>query len=182
MLDVLQYPFMQRAIIAGVVLACLLAWLGVFVIMRKMSFFSDGIAHASLAGVAGGVIAGIHPLTTALVFSVVFALVIYFLEKRTPLSSDAIIGIGDDWDAWDDLALAADLSRLPKAKWSEMMKYHAEDFERAGLLTLSTDAQGVQHAFVKHTAMIQFMLCCFREVGQVFEDQRRRIAVLEGRG
>ena len=93
MLDVLQYPFMQRAIIAGVVLACLLAWLGVFVIMRKMSFFSDGIAHASLAGVAGGVVAGIHPLTTALVFSIVFALVIYYLEKKTTLSSDAIIGI-----------------------------------------------------------------------------------------
>ena len=106
----------------------------------------------------------------------------FVFDAEGEMHSDAIIGIGDDWDAWDDLALAADLSRLPKAKWSEMMKYHAEDFERAGLLTLSTDAQGVQHAFVKHTAMIQFMLCCFREVGQVFEDQRRRIAVLEGRG
>jgi len=93
MLEILQYAFMQRAIIAGVVLACLLAWLGVFVIMRKMSFFSDGIAHASLAGVAVGVVAGVHPLTTALIFSVIFSIVIYFLEKKTTLSSDAIIGI-----------------------------------------------------------------------------------------
>jgi zinc transport system permease protein len=84
---------MQRAIIAGVVLALLLAWLGVFVIMRRMSFFADGIAHASLAGVAAGMLAGVHPLTTALVFSVVFSIVIYYLEKRTTLSSDAIIGI-----------------------------------------------------------------------------------------
>lgn len=93
MFDILKYPFMQRAIIAGVVLALLLAWLGVFVIMRRMSFFSDGIAHASLAGVAVGVLAGVHPLTTALVFSVVFSIVIYYLEKKTTLSSDAIIGI-----------------------------------------------------------------------------------------
>lgn len=93
MLNILHYPFMQRAIIAGVVLACLLAWLGVFVIMRRMSFFSDGIAHASLAGVAAGVLAGIHPLMTALVFSIVFSLIIYSLEKKTTLSSDAIIGI-----------------------------------------------------------------------------------------
>jgi ABC-type Mn2+/Zn2+ transport system permease subunit len=93
MLEILQYAFMQRAIIAGIVLACLLAWLGVFVIMRKMSFFSDGIAHASLAGVAVGVVAGIHPLTTALIFSVIFSIVIYSLEKKTTLSSDAIIGI-----------------------------------------------------------------------------------------
>jgi len=93
MLAILQYPFMQRAIIAGIVLACLLAWLGVFVIMRKMSFFADGIAHSSLAGVAAGVLAGIHPLTTALIFSVVFSLAIYSLERKTTLSSDAIIGI-----------------------------------------------------------------------------------------
>ncbi len=93
MLEILQYPFMQRAIIAGVALALLLAWLGVFVIMRRMSFFSDGIAHASLSGVAVGVLAGVHPLTTALVFSVIFSLVIYYLEKKTTLSSDAIIGI-----------------------------------------------------------------------------------------
>ena len=84
---------MQRAVIAGAVLALVLAWLGVFVIMRKMSFFSDGIAHASLAGVAVGVLAGVHPLATALVFSVIFSLAIYSLEKRTTLSSDAIIGI-----------------------------------------------------------------------------------------
>jgi zinc transport system permease protein len=84
---------MQRAIIAGVVLAAVLAWMGVFVIMKKMSFFSDGIAHASLAGIAVGVLAGIHPLTTAILFSVVFSLIIYFLEKKTTLSSDAIIGM-----------------------------------------------------------------------------------------
>lgn len=93
MFDILQYAFMQRAIIAGIVLAGLLAWLGVFVIMRRMSFFSDGIAHASLAGIAAGVLAGIHPLTTALIFSILFSLAIYFLEKKTTLSSDAIIGM-----------------------------------------------------------------------------------------
>lgn len=93
MLEILQYPFMQRAIFAGVVLAGLLAWLGVFVIMRKMSFFSDGIAHASLAGIAAGILAGVHPLGAAIIFSVLFALAIYYLEKKTSLSSDAIIGM-----------------------------------------------------------------------------------------
>lgn len=93
MSEILSYPFMQRAIIAGVVLAALLAWLGVFVVMRKMSFFSDGIAHASLAGIAIGIVASVHPLTTAIMFSIIFALIIYTLEKKTTLSSDAIIGM-----------------------------------------------------------------------------------------
>jgi ABC-type Mn2+/Zn2+ transport system permease subunit len=91
--EILQYSFMQRAIVAGLVLAALLAWLGTFVIMRKMSFFSDGIAHASLAGIAIGLLASVQPLTVAIVFSIVFALTIYYLERKTTLSSDAIIGM-----------------------------------------------------------------------------------------
>ena len=82
------------------------------------------------------------------------------------MHSDAVIGIGDDWDDWDDLALASDLSRLPKGKFSEMMRYKAEDFERAGLLTLSTDEDGNRHAFIKHKAFLQFYACCFAEVAK----------------
>jgi len=93
MFEIFQYTFMQRAILAGIVLAVLLAWLGTFVIMRKMSFFSDGIAHASLAGIAIGILANVQPLTVAIIFSVLFALTIYYLERKTTLSSDAIIGM-----------------------------------------------------------------------------------------
>ena len=88
----------------------------------------------------------------------------FIFDKEGEMHSDDIIGVGDDWDDWDDLALAADLSRLPKAKWNEMMRYQAEDFERAGLLTLSVDADGVRHAFIRNKAMHQFAMCCFREV------------------
>lgn len=90
----------------------------------------------------------------------------FIFDKEGEMHSDAIIGVGDDWDEWDDLALASDLSRLPKANFSEMMKYKAEDFERAGLLTLSTDEDGNRHAFIKHKAMIQFAMCCFAEVAK----------------
>jgi hypothetical protein len=90
----------------------------------------------------------------------------FAFDAEGEIHSDAIIGVGNDWDEWDDIALASDLSRLPRAKWNEMMKYHAEDFERAGLLTLSTGDDGKRHAFIKHKALLQFYACCFREVGQ----------------
>ncbi len=93
MVDMLQYTFMQRALLVGVILGVLLAWLGTFVIMRKMSFFSDGIAHASLTGIAIGILASVQPLAIAIVFSIILALTIYYLERRTTLSSDAIIGM-----------------------------------------------------------------------------------------
>ena len=93
MFEILQFPFMQRALIAGVVLSIVLAYLGIFVILRKMAFFSDGVAHASLAGVAVGILTGVSPLGVALVIGVVMAILIYWLEKKTILSADAIIGI-----------------------------------------------------------------------------------------
>jgi zinc transport system permease protein len=89
----LQLPFMQRAIVAGLVLGVLLAYMGVFVALRKMAFFSDGIAHAALAGAAIGLLTRFSPLISALVFSMFLAALIYWLEKKSSLSSDAIIGI-----------------------------------------------------------------------------------------
>lgn len=93
MLELFHYPFMQRALIAGILLAGLLAYLGVFVVLRKMAFFSDGIAHASLAGVAGGVLLSLNPLVTALIASLIFAVGMFLLEKKTSVSSDTAIGL-----------------------------------------------------------------------------------------
>ena len=93
MIEMLQLPFMQRAIIAGVVLGVLLAYLGIFVTLRKMAFFSDGIAHAALAGAAIGLLTRFSPLLSALIFSMFLAALIYWLEKKSTLSSDSIIGI-----------------------------------------------------------------------------------------
>jgi zinc transport system permease protein len=93
MLEIFELAFMQRALITGIVLAVVLAYLGVFVILRKMSFFADGIAHSSLAGVAIGVLASFYPLASAIIFSLLMGLLIYYLEERSKLSSDTIIGI-----------------------------------------------------------------------------------------
>lgn len=91
--EMLTLPFMQRAFAAGAVLALVLATLGIFVTLRKMAFFGDGIAHSSLAGIAIAVLAGISPLPVALVWAIAVALLIWWLERYTRLPSDTLIGI-----------------------------------------------------------------------------------------
>lgn len=93
MLELLSLPFMQRALIAGVILGATLALLGVFVILKRMAFFSDGIAHASLAGVALGIIISVNPMITAMLFAVLIAILIYLLEVKYKVTSDAAIGL-----------------------------------------------------------------------------------------
>lgn len=88
-----SYPFMQRAFISGAVIAVLLASLGTFVTLRRMTFFGDGIAHSSLAGIAIAILAGVAPLPVALLWALLVALLIYWLEHTTRLPSDTLIGI-----------------------------------------------------------------------------------------
>ncbi len=84
---------MQRAFLAGIILAPLLSVLGSFATLRKMSFFAEGIAHASLLGVALAILAGVTPFNGALVIGVVFGVLVYVLERQTNITSDALIGI-----------------------------------------------------------------------------------------
>ncbi len=84
---------MQRALIAGAVSAVMLGWIGIFVMARRMSFFGDGVAHASLAGIALAILIGWTPIPVALATAVAFAVLIFFIEQKLKLSNDVAIGI-----------------------------------------------------------------------------------------
>jgi zinc transport system permease protein len=92
-IELWSYPFVQRALLAGVFSGAILAVLGIFVVLRKMAFFSDGIAHTALAGVAIALLVGQQPLVWAVGVGVIFAVAIYFLEKKTDIAPDSLIGI-----------------------------------------------------------------------------------------
>ena len=93
MFDIFLLPFMQRALIAGLMVAVLLGTLGVFVNMRNMSFLGDGVAHASLSGIALALLLGWMPTITALVLSIFLAIGIFALERYSRIATDVAIGI-----------------------------------------------------------------------------------------
>ena len=91
-MEIFSLEFMQRAMIAGAFLGIMMPFLGVFVTLKKMAFFGDGIAHASLAGIAFGLLFGVAPFSVAVPFALVMGAIIYFLEHKTTISSDSAIG------------------------------------------------------------------------------------------
>ncbi len=93
MTEIFKYAFMQNAAVSGFALGALLAYVGVFIVLKKMSFFGDGIAHASLAGVAAAVLIGMNPSIGGMAAAVVFAALIFVLEEKFGASGDAAIGI-----------------------------------------------------------------------------------------
>jgi zinc transport system permease protein len=92
-LTLLQEPFMQRALLGGLVVAVLTATIGVFVTLRKESFIAHSVAHGSLAGVSLALLVSGNPTLLACIIAVLMAVAIVFLRKRASLSSDTSIGM-----------------------------------------------------------------------------------------
>jgi zinc transport system permease protein len=93
LIELLQFPFMQRAIAGGVLLGLLGGLLGCFVTLRQLSFFSHAVGHAALVGIALGVLLQLPPNSMLLPFTLAFGLVVLYLIDQTDLWSDNVLSI-----------------------------------------------------------------------------------------
>jgi zinc transport system permease protein len=88
-----ELTFMQRALAAGLVVGVFAPLIGTFLVQKRMSLIGDGIGHVAFAGVGAGLLAGIYPVWTALVFAVVGALGIEWLRARRKASGDLALAL-----------------------------------------------------------------------------------------
>jgi zinc transport system permease protein len=93
MAELLSYGFMQRALMAGILVGLLCGVLGFFVVLKRLSFIGVGISHSAFGGVAIGVLIGVEPLLAAAVFSALVAWAIGWLSRAGRLHEDTAIGI-----------------------------------------------------------------------------------------
>jgi len=93
----LPYPFelsfMQRALVAGLVVGAFAPMIGTFLVQKRMSLIGDGIGHLAFAGVAFGAVAGVYPLWTALAVSVAGALGLERLRAKRRASGDLALAL-----------------------------------------------------------------------------------------
>jgi zinc transport system permease protein len=86
--------FILYALLAGLGVTAVAGPLGSFILWRRMSFFGDTLAHASLLGVALGLMLGISDLTVGVIIVCVGAAAfLVVLQNRTRLGNDALLGI-----------------------------------------------------------------------------------------
>ncbi|MBX3226780.1 MAG: metal ABC transporter permease [Labilithrix sp.] len=90
----LAIPIFQRALLAGSVLAALLALLGVLVTARGLAYLGDGLSHAAFGGIALGMFLGFKaPLLVAIPFTALAAMAIGALRRRGEMRSDVAMAI-----------------------------------------------------------------------------------------
>jgi zinc transport system permease protein len=93
MFELFNYEFMQRAFAAGLLIAVICPLIGTFVVMRRLSMIGDTLSHASLAGIAAGMLGGLYPLWGALFFSLIAAIGVENLRKRFSQYAELSISI-----------------------------------------------------------------------------------------
>jgi zinc transport system permease protein len=93
LLELLQHPFMQRAIVGAALMGILGGMLGSFVTLRQLSFFSHAVGHAALVGVALGVLLQVNPTWMLLPFTLVFGVIVLYFIDKTDLASDSVLSI-----------------------------------------------------------------------------------------
>ena len=85
--------FFIRALLAGIGVALVAGPLGCFVVWRRMAYFGDTLSHAALLGVALALLFEVNVTLAVFVVSVGVSMSLLLLQKRAPLSADALLGL-----------------------------------------------------------------------------------------
>jgi zinc transport system permease protein len=93
----LPYPFelvfMQRALVAGIIVGVFAPMIGTFLVQKRLSLIGDGIGHVAFAGVGAGLLLNVWPVWTALLFAVVGAVGLDRLRARHRASGDVALAL-----------------------------------------------------------------------------------------
>jgi zinc transport system permease protein len=89
----LDYDFMQRALVAALLVGLAAPAVGVFLVQRRMALMGDGIGHVALTGVALGFLLGTAPVLTAVVVATAGAVAIELVRQYGRTSGDVALAL-----------------------------------------------------------------------------------------
>ena len=92
-MNLLQYTFFQHALLGSLLASIACGIIGTYIVTRRLVFISGGITHASFGGIGLGLYAGISPILSAAVFSVLSAFGVEWLSKRKDMREDSAIAM-----------------------------------------------------------------------------------------
>jgi zinc transport system permease protein len=89
----LSYEFMQRALIAAVIVGMISPLIGVFLVQRRLALLGDGMGHVAIAGVGLAFLTGTEPVITALFVSVLGALILELVRHKSRAAGDLALAL-----------------------------------------------------------------------------------------
>lgn len=91
--DILNYTFFQNALAGSLLVSICCGILGTYIVTRRLVFISGGITHASFGGLGLGFYTGLNPVIMAIVFAVLSAFGVQWLNKKQSVREDSAIAV-----------------------------------------------------------------------------------------
>ena len=92
-MGILEYSFFQNALLGCVLASILCGIVGTYIVTRRLVFISGGITHASFGGIGLGVLLGVNPILSALLFAVASACGVQWISTRGRVREDSAIAL-----------------------------------------------------------------------------------------
>jgi len=89
----MQYPFMYRAMIVGVLVSLCAAALGVVLVLKRYSMIGHGLGEVGFAALSLAAVLGLDPMGVAIPMVVTASFFIMWISQRNHISGDVVIGI-----------------------------------------------------------------------------------------
>jgi ABC-type Mn2+/Zn2+ transport system permease subunit len=93
MSELLAFGFVQKGLIGAALIGSICSLIGVFVVLRGMSYIGSGIAHGCLAGVALAFLIGWPPLMMSIISALLMVILIEIISRKSALKMDTSIGV-----------------------------------------------------------------------------------------
>ncbi len=93
MSEMLSFGFIQHALIGGLIISVVFGFVSFFIVEQRLSFLTVGVAHAAFGGVALGILLGLSPYLTTVVFCLAVALLILKQVRENRADYDMVTGI-----------------------------------------------------------------------------------------
>jgi zinc transport system permease protein len=166
MLTLFKYQFMQNALIAGLLVGILCSMLSIFVVLRRMAFIGEGIAHAAFGGIAFALLFNLDLLITANIFCIIVAVLIGITSRKGRLSEDSSIGLF----LTTSMALGVILLKLRKEYTSEVYGYLFGNI-------LAVSRQDVIGLLILSVLVIGFIVFFFKQIQYfTFDEEMAKVA------
>lgn len=118
-MDILTYTFMQRAFMAGLIVALMCPIIGMFVVIKRQSMLGDGLGHIAFAGVTGASLLSIYPPLGALGLTVSAAIGVELIRRYQKQFADMIMALF----FYGGLALAILFSTMTKIPSAGLLNF-----------------------------------------------------------
>ncbi len=92
-MELLGYDFVQRGILAGLMVGTASAVAGVFLILRRMAFLGAGLSHAAFGGVALSMLLGVDPFLFTILFTLLAGNLVQLMASNRRVPGDAAIAL-----------------------------------------------------------------------------------------